>query len=124
MNKIKIIFDDFSLQAELDNSNTATEIISALPFESKVNTWGDEIYFEIPISVGQAANATDEVEIGSLGYWPVGRAFCIFFGPTPISGGQNPRAASPVNVFGSVIGDLNPLRNVKSGTGVKVKRAE
>ncbi len=124
MKKIQILFNNFTIQAEISNSVTAQEIYSALPFESTVNTWGDEIYFEIPVSVGQEANATDEVEVASLGYWPVGRAFCIFFGPTPISSDGKPRAASPVNVFGKVIGDLNPLRDVKSGAPVKVELAE
>ena len=124
MKKINIVFDNFSIQAELKECETAQKIYSALPIDSRVNTWGDEIYFDIPVSVGQAADAIEEVEVGTLGYWPVGKAFCIFFGPTPVSSGEKPRAASPVNVFGKAIGDLNPLRDVKSGATVKVERVE
>ena len=124
MLKVAIIFSNFILQAELNDSETAQKIYSALPFESRVNTWGDEIYFDIPVSVGQAADAIEEVEVGTLGYWSVGKAFCIFFGPTPVSSGEKPTAASPVNIFGKAIGDLEPLRDVKSGATVTVERAE
>jgi uncharacterized protein len=124
MKKILIIFDNISLQAELNDTETAQKIYSALPFAGTANTWGDEIYFDIPVSVGQAADAIEEVEVGTLGYWSVGKAFCIFFGPTPVSSCEKPRAASPVNVFGKTIGDLNPLRDIKSGASVKVKRVE
>ena len=123
LKKIKITFENVSIQAELNNSETAQNIYDRLPFESLVNTWGDEIYFEIPVIVAQSTDAIEEVDIGSLGYWAVGRAFCIFFGPTPVSSGDMPRAASPVNVFGNIIGDLNHLRDVKSGAVVKVEHA-
>jgi uncharacterized protein len=124
MLKVAIIFSNFILQAELNDSETAQKIYSALPFEGTVNTWGDEVYFDIPVSVGQAADAIEEVEVGTLGYWSVGKAFCLFFGPTPVSSGEKPRAASPVNVFGKAIGDLEPLRHIKSGTPVRVQQAE
>ena len=95
----------------------------ALPIEGSANTWGDEIYFEIPVSLESASDARADVEIGELGYWPTGRAFCIFFGPTPVSSGDKPRAASPVNVFGRISGDATRFRSVADGDTVRVDKA-
>ena len=72
----------------------------------------------------QAPDARTEVEVGELGYWPVGRAFCIFFGPTPVSTGNQPRAYSPVNILGRVLGDATRLRSVRAGTSVSVTRGQ
>ena len=97
MNRITIKVGDISLQAELNDSPTAKQIWDVLPIDGQVNLWGDEIYFEIPVKVDQADDARAEVEVGELGYWPVGHAFCIFFGPTPVSTDERPRAYSPIN---------------------------
>jgi hypothetical protein len=123
MNRITIAAGDVSLPAELNDSSTAEAIRQALPIEGRANTWGDEIYFEIPVAVGQADDARAEVEVGELGYWPVGRAFCIFFGRTPASIDDRPRAASPVNVVGRVIGDATAFRQVPDGATVRLERA-
>jgi hypothetical protein len=80
-----------------------------------------EIYFEIPVEVGQASDARADVEIGPLAYWPVGHAFCIFYGRTPASAGRQPRAYSPVNVFGRVDGDATRLRGVTTGTRIRAQ---
>ena len=80
MNKIKIRFKQQTFTAELNESPTAAAIWEQLPVESQVNTWGEEIYFEIPVDMPQEADARDILSVGELGYWPVGRAFCIFFG--------------------------------------------
>jgi len=106
------------MEAELNDSSTARMIWGALPITGRANTWGDEIYFEIPVRVEQAPDARADVEVGELGYWPVGRAFCIFFGPTPASTGDQPRAASPVNVVGHVLGDAAAFRQVDAGAMV------
>ncbi|UCD41159.1 MAG: hypothetical protein JSV69_11290, partial [Chloroflexota bacterium] len=97
MKKITIKFEELTFQAQLNESPTAAEIWKQLPFESRVNTWGEEIYFEIPLDMPQEPDAREVVAVGELGYWPVGRAFCIFFGPTPVSTDEKPRAYSPVN---------------------------
>ena len=88
--------------AELNDTGTAQAIWGALPIKGHANTWGDEIYFSIPVSA-DPENAQELVEVGDLGYWPPGKGFCIFFGRTPMSEGDKPRPASPVNVFGRVI---------------------
>jgi len=107
--------------AELNKTTTAEAIWEVLPIKGKANRWGDEIYFSIPVGL-EAENAQEVVSIGDLGYWPPGTAFCLFFGPTPISKGQEIRPASPVNVFGKIIGDTDMLRQVASGTEITVER--
>ena len=110
--------------AELSDENpkTAQAIWDALPLESKANTWGDEIYFSIPVEL-EAENPRETVQLGDLGYWPPGNAFCIFFGPTPASRGGEIRPASPVNVFGRVLGDPKVFKRVKGGERVRVEPA-
>jgi hypothetical protein len=123
MHKIIISAGDVSLVAELNDKPTAHQIWGALPIEGKANVWGDEIYFGIPVKAGQEPDARAEVEVGELGYWPPGNAFCIFFGPTPVSADEQPRAASPVNILGRVLGDATQFRAVPGGTQVQITRA-
>jgi len=119
--RIRIKAGATQVAAELNSTRTAQVIWKALPITSQVNLWGDEIYFSIPVSLG-LDNAQELVDMGDLGYWPPGTAFCIFFGPTPMSQGKEIRPASPVNIFGRVIGDTNVLKQVASGTGITVER--
>ena len=121
---INISVGNVSLKAEMLDTPTASKIIEALPLESSANVWGDEIYFDIPLSLAQEPDACADVEVGDLAYWPAGPAFCIFFGPTPVSTGGRPRAYSPVNVFGRVLGDAKQFKGVPSGAAVKVTIAE
>jgi hypothetical protein len=123
MNKITITAGEVSLPAELNENPTARQIWEALPIEGRANVWGDEIYFDIPVEAEQEPEARAEVEVGELGYWPVGHAFCIFFGPTPVSTGDKPRAASPVNILGRVLGDATQFRDVSGGTLVRLEKA-
>lgn len=104
------------------NPDTARAILNALPIESTANRWGEEVYFSTNISLGEE-KAKQVVNVGDIAYWPPGNAICLFFGPTPVSKGNEPRAYSPVNVFGKVIEGLELLRKVKSGTKVKVTKA-
>ena len=120
MNTIIISAGEVSLLAELNDSPTARQIWETLPIEGTAKIWGDEVYFEIPVVAGQEPDARAEVEVGELGYWPVGRAFCIFFGPTPVSTDERPRAYSPVNVLGRVLGDVTCFRAVREGTRVRI----
>lgn len=124
MNKITIQAGSISMQADLNDNQTARQIWEALPIEGQANLWGDEIYFAIPVDADQDAGARADVDVGELGYWPVGSAFCIFFGPTPASSGDRPRAASPVNIIGNVIGDATQFRKVKSGARVILSRSD
>ena len=119
--KMRIKSGSVEVTAELNDSKTAEAIWKALPLKSRANRWGDEIYFSIPVSLG-ADNATEDVKVGDLGYWPAGNGFCIFFGPTPISEGKEPRPASPCNLFGKVVGDVMALRRVASGSEITVEK--
>ena len=123
MRKLLITAGDVSVTATLEENPTADAIWDALPIEAPANTWGDEIYFGIPVHIEEAEDANEVVGIGDLGYWPPGHAFCIFFGRTPASQGDEPRAASPVNPLGKVEGDATVFKGVKSGTGVKLEKA-
>lgn len=118
---IKIKIDSFELEAILNNSRTAEAIWEALPIVARANTWGDEIYFSIPVHL-ELENGQELVEKGDLGYWPTGNAFCIFFGPTPLSRGTEIRPASAVTIFGKVVGDATGLKSVRTGAEVNVER--
>jgi uncharacterized protein len=122
MRRIQITTGSIVLPAELNDSPTALQVWDALPIDGRASTWGDEIYFEIPVVAKQAADARAEVAVGELGYWPAGHAFCVFFGPTPVSDGPAPRAYSPVNVLGRVIGDATALCAVRDGAQVRIAR--
>jgi hypothetical protein len=120
--RITITTGSVTLEAELNDGPTAQAIWEALPITGRANTWGDEIYFTIPVQAEEEADARANVEVGELGYWPVGSAFCIFFGPTPVSGGPEPRAASPVNILGHVLGDATEFRQVPGGATVELRK--
>ena len=121
--KIKIITDALKVEAELNNSTTARLIWEALPIESNNNLWGEEIYFSIPVKMGQEKEAREVVSAGELGYWPSGHAFCIFFGPTPASQGDEIRAASAVNIIGKVVSDPKIFRKAKDGAKITLEKA-
>ena len=120
MPRIVITAREVSLPAELYDTPTARQIWAALPIRGTANTWGDEVYFEIPVLAEQEEDARAEVSVGALGYWPLGRAFCAFFGPTPASSDEQPRAYSPVNIVGHVLGDAAALRAVRDGDLVTI----
>ncbi|UCD57405.1 MAG: hypothetical protein JSV16_16640 [Candidatus Hydrogenedentota bacterium] len=121
----KIIIEAGSVraEAELNETKTARLIWDSLPVEARANTWGDEVYFDVPVKTG-LENAAEVVNVGDIGYWPTGPAFCIFFGPTPASRGEEIRPASAVNLIGKVLGDAKAFRSVSDGQGVKLSRAE
>jgi uncharacterized protein len=118
---IRITAGQVVATAELNDSKTAAAIWEALPIEAKADTWGDEIYFGIPVRA-EADAAKEVVDLGDLAFWPPGHAFCIFFGPTPASRGDEIRPASPVNVVGRVNGDATVFKNVRAGTRVTLER--
>lgn len=121
--KIRIEAGGVNAEAELNDTETARLIWDALPVEARANTWGDEVYFDVPVTTG-LENGVEVVEIGDLGYWPQGPAFCIFFGPTPMSKGDEIRPASAVNVVGKVLGDATVFRAVSAGETVRLTRVE
>jgi len=124
MHEIRIATDKIEMLATLDDSATAERIWDALPIDSTVNTWGQEIYFSIPVQCDLGLEARDRMEVGEVGYWPTGSAFCIFFGRTPASKGDEPRAASPVNPVGRCEGDIKVFRQVREGDAVRIERVE
>jgi hypothetical protein len=123
MKTIRITAGKVSRMAELNDGPTAAKLWDALPIQGTANTWGDEIYFEIPVKAEEEPSASADVAVGDLGYWPPGHAFCIFFGPTPASAGKRPRAASPVNTLGRVVGEATMFREVHDGDGVRLERS-
>jgi len=121
--KIRIRVSELTVEAELNASKTAQRIWEALPIEERANLWGEEIYFAIPVKAGLEQGSREIVSEGELGYWPTGHAFCIFFGPTPASQGDEIRAASAVNIIGKILSDPKVFLRVKDGAKVTLERA-
>ena len=121
--KITIEAGEVRAEAELNDTETADLIWGCLPVEARANTWGDEVYFDVPVKTG-LENAVEVVDVGDLGYWPQGSAFCIFFGPTPMSRGGEIRPASAVNIVGKVSGDATIFRAVSDGQAIRLSKAE
>jgi hypothetical protein len=119
--RIKIKAGEVEAIAELNDTKTAQAIWEALPIKAQANLWGDEIYFTIPLNL-RLENGQESVNLGDLGYWPQGPAFCIFFGPTPISKGTKIRPASAVTIFGKVIGDATAFKPVESGAEITIEK--
>jgi len=119
--QIRITAGTVSLLGELNDSPTAAAVQSALPLEATARTWGDEIYFPVPVDQKLDHNAAETVDVGDLGYWPSGRAFCIFFGPTPASRGDEIRPASAVNLIGKISGDAKEFKAVSDGELVRIE---
>ena len=122
MGRIRITAGTVVVDASLNETPTAQAIWQALPLEARANTWGDEIYFNIPVRLAEAEDAREVVELGDLGYWSPGHAFCIFFGRTPMSLGNEIRPASAVNVFGRIVCDATVLKKVKDGVPIRVEK--
>ena len=121
MRRVTISAGSVQATAVLNDTATAQAIWEALPITARASTWGDEIYFPIPVYL-EEEDAQEVVEKGDLGYWPPGHAFCIFFGLTPMSQGNEIRPASPVNVFGRIEGDPTVFRAVRDGEKVRIER--
>jgi hypothetical protein len=111
------------VQAEIVSKNPETmdAILKALPFSGKANVWGDEVYFNIPVGAPEE-NSQQEMEVGDIAFWPMGNAMCIFFGRTPVSDSEKPKAYSPVNLFAKIIGDVTVLKKIKDGETIKVTK--
>ena len=118
--KILITIGSIETEAVLNESKTAELIYNSLPIEAKGSFWGDEIYFSIPVKAELEA-PKEVVELGDLGYWPEGSAFCIFFGPTPISSADEIRPASEVNVIGKIIGDPKIFKNASINEPIRIE---
>ena len=120
MTKIIFEFEKLSIEGELNDSPTSKALINSLPIEGISQIWGDEIYFSTSISKENDEWAKETVDLGDIAFWPPGNAICLFFGPTPVSSGDEIRPASATNVMGKIIGDLEELKTINSGDNVKV----
>ena len=123
MTQIRITADDVSITATLNDSATAQLIADALPITGRVQTWGDEIYFPIPVSASNDETAAEVVDKGAVAYWPPGNALCLFWGPTPASSGDEIRPASAVNVCGMIDGDPTELARAPYGGEIRIESA-
>ncbi len=120
MPRIRFDFGAFTLDAELLDTLTAQAFAAALPLEAEALTWGEEVYFDVPVRVKREANARAVVTPGEIAYWPEGPAIAIGFGRTPISKGDECRLASPCNIFAQALGDVKALAKVRGGTHIRV----
>ena len=120
--RIKIATGGVEVMAALNDSETADLVWAALPISASASTWGEEIYFRTDLSASEQ-DAREVVEMGAVAFWPPGQALCLFFGPTPMSVGDEIRPASPVNVIGRIEGDPTTLKSVPAGAPVLVERA-
>jgi hypothetical protein len=124
MTRIRFDFGTLTLDAELNDTTTAQAIAAALPITSEVMTWGEEVYFDVPVRVKREADARAVVTPGEIAYWPDGAAIAIGFGRTPISRGDETRLASPCNIWAKALGDVKAIKAVKAGTKVTVSRVD
>ena len=120
MARIRFDFGSFTLDAELLDTPTAKAIAAALPIEASAMTWGEEVYFDVPLKAKREADARAVVTPGEIAYWPDGPCIAIGFGRTPISQGDECRLASPCNIFARATSDVKALGTVKAGTRIKV----
>jgi uncharacterized protein len=124
MPRLRFQFASLALDVDLFDTPTAEAVLAALPISSSVLTWGEEVYFEVPVRVAREREARAIVTPGEIAYWPDGPAIAIGFGPTPISQGEETRLASPCNIFAKAVGNVRELAAVKAGTKVKVTAAD
>ena len=123
MTRIRFDFGKLTIEADLLQTPTARAIAAALPAEARVKTWGEEVYFDVPVRIAGEPNARDVVSLGDIAYWPDGPAIAIGFGRTPVSRGEEIRLASPVNVFARALSDVRVLKRIKAGERVTVTKA-
>ena len=121
---VRINVGNIKLYSELNDTNTAVKVYNALPFQGEGVLWGHELYFAMPIEVELASDAREVMAVGELAFWPPGNAFCIFFGPTPVSLSNEPRAASPVNPIGQILEGAEKLSEIKSNKEVLLEKTE
>lgn len=120
---IEIEAGGVTLRGELGDSECARAIADVLPINVRPGVWGEEFYFEIPVEMNADETATSVVDVGTLGFWPTGNAFCVFFGRTPASSTDRPVPASDVNIIGHVE-DARKLVDVMGATEICVRRVD
>jgi hypothetical protein len=113
----------FIMETRDDGTPTVKGLLESLPFESVVNRWGEEIYFDVPFSAPLETDARAEMDVGEVAFWPTGNALAIFFGPTPASTGPRPRAYSECNTVGRVLENASEMTRIAPGASVRIERA-
>ncbi|MBM3395128.1 MAG: hypothetical protein FJY37_10925 [Betaproteobacteria bacterium] len=119
--KIRISWPGGSVTATLNDTVNAQAVVAVLPCESEANTWGEEVYFDMPVSMRLEATAREVVEPGTVCFWVQGSALALPYGPTPVSRGNECRLVTKVNVLGSIDGDARQLARIKSGDPIRVE---
>jgi len=122
--KLRLDFEGLTTEIQLQDTDCAKALYEACPFEAVVHRWGEEIYFETPVTADLDETAVEVVKKGDVGYWPSGQALCLFFGPTPISEPGEIRPASAVNIVGQILSALDLLDEVPEGSRVLVEKAD
>lgn len=125
MRRMRVRAGDVELHAQLRDTPTTEELWMLLPVEGRAAKWGDEFYFRVESMMAeQEDDARDEMAVGEIGYWVQGQAIAIFFGPTPASRGDEPRAVVPVNVVGAIERNADALRRLADGVVFHLEAAE
>lgn len=121
-NEVTMITEKLSIIIKLNNTATAEKLLKILPVSSRINKWGGEIYFNIPLK-SDIENGVEIVEMGTVAFWPPGSALCIFFGKTPASVGDKPQAISPVTIVGKIAGEevIRQLKGIGDGEKVEIR---
>jgi hypothetical protein len=122
--RIRFDFGTLTLDAELLDTPTAQAVAAALPISSRALTWGEEVFFDVPVKIARERDARAVVTAGEVAYWPDGHCIALGFGRTPISQGDECRLASPCNVFGNILGDVKALAQVRPGVRVHVAKVD
>ena len=121
--KLRISIEEISLEVELADTPNVKALLAKVPFESKAQTWGEEVYFSTPVSAALEPGAKQVVEPGTVCFWTEGDSIALPFGRTPISTDQRPKLANPCNVLGKILGNPKLLSTVRSGDKIKVAKA-
>jgi len=124
MTSVRMIIGDVKVTVKPRDTATAAAILEALPFTATARTWGDEVYFDAPVSAPSEADATDTPEAGEIAFWLAGSCIAIAWGPTPASMGDEIRLASPANVWGDAVEDVSILASVPGGASVRVEAGD
>lgn len=124
MARVRITAGKVAIEAETRDTPTAAAILEALPIRSRARTWGDEVYFDTPVSVDREPDAKAVVKAGEIAFWTDGDAIAIGFGPTPVSRGDEIRLASPANIWADAVDDVKALSQVRDAAAVTVARAD
>jgi len=117
---ISVTIQNQLFAAELNDSPAAKQLLEALPLKLRMSRWGDEYYGDCGLSIALEDNARDIVEVGEIAYWPPGSALCFFFGPTPVSKDERPRAASAIVPLGKFTGSVEALKSFGSSIQAEI----